>query len=73
MKQVTRKEQLEDAISDLYIAKAFLMSEKVKIVCESLGREYAITKEVGSDLCYLFNAINKLEAIADKRLVRRVV
>ena len=72
MKKVSRKEQLEDAITDLYIAKAFLMSDKVKIVMNQLGKDYAITKEVGSDLCYLFNAINKLEAIADKRLVTRV-
>jgi len=73
MKRVTNKERLQSIKEDLIKGINFIKSDKIKIIKNygSLGNK-EINKNVGSDLCYLYNALEQINSLLDNKKIMRL-
>ena len=61
-----KKEDIKSLITildDMKKAREFIMSEDTIVVRRCSGRSVPINKQVGSELCYLYNAVNRLSGL----------
>ena len=61
-----KKEDIKSLITildDMKKAREFIMSEDTIVVRRFSGRSVPINKQVGSELCYLYNAVNRLSGL----------
>ena len=61
-----KKEDIKSLITildDMKKAREFIMSEDTIVVRRFSGRSVPINKQVGSELCYLYNAVNQLSGL----------
>ena len=73
MKQVTKKERLNDIKEYLIKGIDFIKQDNVEIIVNynSMGKS-SINKEIGSELCYLYRALEELESLILNQKVMRV-
>ena len=73
MKTITKKEQLQNIKEDIEKGLNFIKSEKVIISVNfgSMGIK-EINKNIGSDLCYIRNALDKLNNFMENKKIMRV-
>ena len=70
MRTITKKEQLAGIKEDLERGIAFIKSDKTEVVRLLNNKKYAIDKNVGSDLCYLYNALDEVNnLLANKKVM----
>ena len=67
MKRVTNKERLLNIKRQLELCVDFIKDPKVEIIKDygSMGK-IAINKNIGSDICGLYYAIEKIESLINK-------
>ena len=70
MRIVTKKEQLREIRSELMKGITFIKQEDIEIY--STKHKCYLNKHVGSDLCYLYNALRDLDTLIDGVKVERV-
>ena len=70
LKRVTKKQQIESIIKNLQKGIEFIKREDVSIVIPMCPT--GINKEIGSELCYLYNALRDLKTLQEGVKVERV-
>lgn len=72
MKKVTNRERLEEIRDSLEKGINFIQSDSVEIIKDygSMGK-VSINKDVGSDICYLYNALEQVVSLIDKKVIKR--